>query len=137
MSTPEELIFARIAADAPLGDLIGDRCYPLLAPQDADRPYLIYRRASTRFANTLDGYTGSASLEFELTGYAETYAAAKALAAAAATSLSGWRDQTTTPKIDRVQITNESDGSALDVFDGREQPVFTVSQTYTVHFEES
>lgn len=136
MSTPEQLIFARLDADADLTARQA-KAYPVLAPQDAVRPYLVYRRAATRFVNSIDGGTGTAGIDFELVTYADTYAEARETAAEARASLDGHRDQASTPKIDRVLITGESDGSGLDVLDGQELPVFTVQQTYSVTYEES
>lgn len=41
-----------------------DQIYPTNAPEDTDRPYLVYARITTRKTKTLEGYTNKQALSY-------------------------------------------------------------------------
>lgn len=66
-----------------VADLVGDRIYPLRAPQGAALPYLTYQVISgLRVRNLTDGPCGMGNPRLQLDCWAATYAGVRALAEA-------------------------------------------------------
>lgn len=61
--------------------LASGRVYPLVAPQDATYPLLVYTCVADEKFWGVDNYQGIARIRVQVDAYAETYAAANALQA--------------------------------------------------------
>jgi len=70
-----------------LAALVSNRCYALVAPESAARPYIVFQVISNPTLNDLDGDVGISNRRFQVDVWADTYGAAKALGKTAATSL--------------------------------------------------
>ena len=66
------------------------RCYPVKLPQDPTYPLILYTRITGIRDHVLSGPSGHAHPRFQIEAWAETYAAAKALAAAMREALDGY-----------------------------------------------
>ena len=86
MST-ETVLFALLAADAGVGALVADRIYPEVAPQDVDRPFVVYQRESTQPVYTIHGTLALQSVFLSLSCYAESRALAESIADAVITAV--------------------------------------------------
>lgn len=62
-----------------LSTLAGGRIYPMLAPQGATLPHIVYQLVSGGHRHTLAGGAGHAAPRFQLTCWADTYTAAAEL----------------------------------------------------------
>lgn len=51
----EEALFDLLSGNAALAALVEDRIYPVRAPQDAERPYVVFSRLDTANLATLSG----------------------------------------------------------------------------------
>jgi hypothetical protein len=89
---PEEAVRAMIVAGTP-GVTIGQRCYPIKAPQGAVRPYITFRRISGAPERHMGGPVPLAPARIQVECYAATYGAAKALADAVRLTLDGFRGE--------------------------------------------
>lgn len=89
MSTIEETIFSTLSADAGVGAICGDRIYPVVAPQDAANPYVIYTAISELPLNTLEGESPMKNRRFQFDCYAKTFAESRALYVAVHNALIG------------------------------------------------
>jgi len=79
----EEKIVAHLSSSTEVSDRVSGRIYPLVLPQGAAAfPVLVYQRIAGSRVNALSGYTGTENPHFQVDSVAETYSAAKALAAA-------------------------------------------------------
>lgn len=67
--------------------LVSDRVYPDIRPQDDPLPAIVYTRAGTEFINNIHGTVALTRAQMGIGCYAETRAAAEALADAAHTAL--------------------------------------------------
>lgn len=65
---------------ALLAPLAGGRCYPLIAPDSVDKPYIIYSVISDVQLNSLDGFSGLAEKRIQADIYTTSYGVTKALA---------------------------------------------------------
>ena len=88
MST-ETVLFALLAADAGIGALVADRIYPEVAPQDVDRPLIVYQRESTQPLYTIHGTLALQSVYVVISCYASSRAEAETIGDAVITALSG------------------------------------------------
>lgn len=86
MST-ETVLFALLAANAGVGALVADRIYPEVAPQDVDRPFVVYQRESTQPLYTIHGTLALQSVFVSMTCYAATRASAEDIADAVIAAL--------------------------------------------------
>lgn len=50
-----------------------DNIYPTNAPEDHDKPYLVYTRINTDMTKTLEGYTGNEALSYMFSVMANRY----------------------------------------------------------------
>lgn len=91
MSLIEEALPARLAAVGAVTALVGTRVYPLRAPQNAVRPFVVYQRISAPRVSAFGSDTGIARPRFQVTAWADTYAGAKAVATAVRQALQRYR----------------------------------------------
>lgn len=70
-----------------LKGLVSNRCYPLLMPENPSYPSIIYTRISSTPENTLNGGATIDLVRFQIDSYAETYSAARTLAASVRTAM--------------------------------------------------
>lgn len=70
-----------------LRSLVGDRCYPEMAAQGAELPYIVYNRVSAARENTLNKSVALSNPQIEIGCYAATLAAARTLAASVKTAM--------------------------------------------------
>ena len=70
-----------------------DRVYPLVAPDGALRPYIVFQRISANAQNILSGASGLTNTRLQVDVYATTYAQAQGIAAAIDALMAGWSVQ--------------------------------------------
>jgi hypothetical protein len=87
--TIQEQLFALLANATPAAD----RIYPLIAPDSAPPPYLVYQRISANTENILSGSSGLINTRIQLDVYATTYAQAQDIAAAIDGLMAAWNVQ--------------------------------------------
>ncbi len=67
-----------------------DRVYPQIAPDNVQRPYIVYQLVTQNVENVLAGRTGLTNTRLQVDVYASTYAQAQQIAAAVADLMAGW-----------------------------------------------
>ena len=82
----------------------GTRIYPNASPDKPARPYLVYTRASSNSENVLGGYGGIMNTRIQIDAYADSYAAAQALASQVDALMRAWALQNVSyPAIDQYE----------------------------------
>ena len=85
-------LYAYLTANSGVSAIVSTRLYPLKLPQGATLPALAYQLISNARPHDITaGPTGHAFPRFQITSYAESYSAAKSLAAAVRSALDGYR----------------------------------------------
>lgn len=131
MATLEEGLVAKLLAMAGVTSLVGTRIYPLVEPQDASLPAIVYQRISGPRDHVMEGASGLAMARMQLTMLASTYSGAKALAEAVRAALDGVGHATWgTVPVERSFLENDSDAWA----DRFEAPV--VRHDYSIWYRE-
>lgn len=69
------------SVQAVLAVLVAGRCYPLVAPDSPVTPYITYQVISNPALNVLSGDAGVSNRRFQVDVWADSYGAAKGLAA--------------------------------------------------------
>lgn len=80
-------IFALLQANAAVTGIVGDRVYPIVAPEGTAAPYIIYTRISSAPTVDLSGATRAEDHRVQVDVYADTFAGVHTLADAAQAAL--------------------------------------------------
>jgi len=134
--SPEQVCRAALVANAAVTALVGTRVYPVLAPATAAIPFVTYRRSGVQRQHALSGPIGTPTVLLTLDMYAETYEAVRDLADKTRLCLDGYGTaETDSIVVKNVSLDNESDGF-VQLAGGDTPPVYSVSQTYSVIWQE-
>ncbi len=88
--TIEQAILTALLADAGLIAVVGERIYPVLAPQDVVKPYIVFSKISAPRDHTHDGGSGLVNARFQFSCFATTYQVAKQVAGLIQAVLQGY-----------------------------------------------
>lgn len=77
--TVEEAVYYRLANDTTVKRWVANRIYPLVAPQDAAFPFLVYQESGHSRLRAISGSTAVREFRLRIDGYATRYQVAKAL----------------------------------------------------------
>jgi hypothetical protein len=83
----ESKLYTLLSGDAGVHSQAADRIYPLVAPQDAPLPLVVYTRISSGREYSLAGYSNLENPRMQIDCYGTTYTETKALAEAVTTAL--------------------------------------------------
>jgi len=91
MSDIDALLVARLKTYPGLLALVNQRVYPLVLPQKPTLPAVVYQRISGPRDHTHNGPVGIAQPRYQVTAWAETPTAARAVATQIRLALDCWR----------------------------------------------
>jgi hypothetical protein len=136
VKSPERLLGDALVADPAVAALVGDRVYPVIAPASAAIPFITWRRQAVQREATLSGPSGIATVTLAVDMYATTYEAVRELADRCRAVLDGFNGALGNwISVRNVSLLNESDGF-VQLAGGDLPPVYSVTQTYTVLWQE-
>jgi hypothetical protein len=136
MKSPERLLADQLKSDPAVAEIVGDRVYPVLAPASAAIPFITWRRQAVQREMTLSGPLGMPTVTLAVDMYAETYEAVRELADRCRATLDGFGGSLGNfISVRNVSLLNESDGF-VQLAGGDLPPVYSVTQTYTVLWQE-
>jgi hypothetical protein len=114
------------------------QAYPLIAPEAAALPYVVYGRISTDRNTNMAGISNvvfNPSAQFQIEIYAVTYFSAKTLADTVRQAMHNFTGTASGVTIRSSLLVEERDGEPV-FFDGQDKPTFSVEQTYQIRWEE-
>lgn len=127
------MMLDKLQATTAVTDLVSTRIYPASRRQSAALPAIVYQRISTTIQNASVGESGTAWARVQVDCMAETFAGARALAAAVKGALSGWTDTDGTPAVSMCHWVDEQDApGGLD--EGEDDRVYDVIQDYYIQY---
>lgn len=135
MSYPEKVLRSSLVSDATLSGSIGSRVYPMIAPQSATLPWICFRRTGIARERTMAGSMGTPTVSVEFTTFAETYEEARDIADQVRVILDGFTGTQDNVVIQQTSLESEADDFVQIGSDSL--PVFQVSQTFDVFWQES
>ena len=109
MSVIEEALVSKVLANATVAATVGTRAYPLVVPEGATLPAIVYQRISGVREHTHDQVGDLARPRFQFGSMALSYAAAKGLANAIRAALDNFAGTHLGVRIDAIQVQNEID----------------------------
>jgi hypothetical protein len=137
LKSPEAAIRSALVADASVARLLGTRIYPVIAPASAAAPFATYRRSAVQRSQSLAGPTGVTTVLLALDLYAESYESVRELADVCRVALDGYGGVTAdSVLVSNVSLDNEADGFA-QLAGGEAPPLYSVSQTYSILWQET
>jgi hypothetical protein len=137
VKSPERLLGDALVAAPAVAEIVGDRVYPVIAPASAAIPFITWRRQAVQREATLSGPSGIASVTLAVDMYATTYEAVRELADRCRLTLDGFGGSLGNwISVRNVSLLNESDGF-VQLAGGDLPPVYSVTQTYTILWQEN
>lgn len=128
-----QALFALLSADPAVAALVDARIYPLIAPQSAPLPRIVYTGAGGIRWNSIDGPSGLGQPRVQIDAYAATYGQAHALAKAIRDALDGYRGTAAGVRIGGVSCpTPPLDFYEADV----SPPLYRVGQDFLITHDE-
>lgn len=110
--------------------------HPILAPQNADFPLVVYRRTGTRRERDVLGNVGRPVATFAVSIVAQTYSQAKEIADSIRLVVDNFTGDHSGLKIVFTSLVSESDNMERP-FEAQAKPLYRVDQVYEVRFIEN
>lgn len=129
MAYPEKWLRSRLDAATTAS------VHPILAPQNAPFPLVVYRRSGTRRERSLAGNHGRPVATFSVSVVAASYSEAKDIADAIRLSVDNFTGTADGVTIDHVALASESDNMERP-YEAQAKPLYRVDQVYEVRFHE-
>jgi hypothetical protein len=136
MKSPEAVLRSALVASANVSELVGSRIYPILAPQTAALPLIIWRRSGISREHTLAGPMGVSTVSVEMQLLATTYEQARDVADRCRLVLDGYGATLNNTEVKHVSLEQESD-DFVQLAGGDLPPVYQVTQTYQIIWQET
>jgi hypothetical protein len=136
MKSPETVLRSALVASANVSALVGSRIYPILAPQTAALPFIVWRRSGISREHTLAGPMGVSTVSVEMQLLAATYEQARELADRCRLVLDGYGATLNNTEVKHVSLEQESD-DFVQLAGGDLPPVYQVTQTYNILWQET
>jgi hypothetical protein len=130
MAFPEKWLKARLDAATTAG------IHPILAPQNAPFPLVVYRRTGTRRDRSLRGNVGRPVATFAVSIVAESYGQVKEISDSIRLSVDNFTGSAFGLTIDNTALVSESDNMERP-YEGQAKPLYRVDQVYEVRFYEN
>jgi hypothetical protein len=127
---PEKWLRARLDAATTAG------VYPVLAPQNAAFPLIVYRRTGTRRERNLLGNVGRPVATFSVSIVSYTYTEAKEVADAVRLGVDNFTGVAEGVTIVNTALVSESDNMERPL-EGQAKPLYRIDQIYEVRYHES
>jgi hypothetical protein len=129
MAFPEMWLRERLASATSAG------IHPILGPQNADFPIIVYRRTGTRRERHLMGPVSKPVASFSVSIVAYSYAEVKEIADDVRLAVDNFTGTASGVTIEYVALSSESDNMERPL-EGQSKPLYRVDQTYDVRFQE-
>lgn len=110
--------------------LCGDRIYPLLASQNAKKPYITYSRISTVRESSLKADTDIANSRFQVSAWSDNIDEANEVSTAIRGALQRFRGSVGGETILDIYVSNEN-----DLYDS-EAEIFQIATDYEIWYRE-
>jgi len=127
---PEKWLRARLDSATTAG------IHPVLAPQNAAMPLIVYRRTGTRRERNLLGNVGRPVATFSVSIVSYTYTEAKEIADAIRLGVDNFTGLSEGVTIVNTALVSESDNMERPL-EGQAKPLYRIDQIYEVRYHEN
>lgn len=133
---PEAFLFQRLTSQTSVYSLVGNKIFPLLAPQGTGLPLVVYQRTAVERPRHLGGNVGNPVVTLQLTTYGTSYTNVKQIARFVRFAVDGWTGTTAGVTIQRTTLVSEADGVDLPA-DDQMLPYYSVQQSFEFRIDEA
>lgn len=130
MAFPEKWLRATMVSATSAG------IHPVMAPQNASMPLVVYRRTGTRRDRSLLGNVGRPVATFSVSVVSYTYSEAKDIADAIRLELDNFTGTSEGVTIVNTALVSEADNYERPL-EGQATPMYRIDQVYEVRYHES
>jgi hypothetical protein len=127
---PEKWLRARMVSATTAG------IHPVMAPQNAAMPLVVYRRTGTRRERNLLGNVGRPVASFSVSIVSYTYSEAKEIADAIRLGVDNFTGTADGVTIVNTALVSESDNYERPL-EGQAKPMYRIDQVYEVRYHET
>jgi hypothetical protein len=127
---PEKWLRARMVSATTAG------IHPVLGPQNAAVPMVVYRRTGTRRERSLKGNVGRPVATFSVSVVSYTYSEAKEIADAIRLKVDNFTGVAEGVTIIDTALVSESDNYERPL-EGQAKPMYRIDQVYEIRYHES
>lgn len=136
LKSPEMVLRSALVADATFSSVVSSRIFPLLAPASAVLPVVTWRRAGIAREQTLAEPMGVPRVTVDYVVYGTSYEQARTIADTMRRILDGYTGTADNTIVHHTSLENEVDDFVT--LEGADlPPVYSVTQTYDVSWQES
>jgi hypothetical protein len=136
VEAPEAFLYQRLTSRTAVSSLIGTRVFPMLAPQGAPLPLVVYQRTGVDRPQSLAGNVGNPVVTLQLTTYGTSYTSVKNIARQIRLAVDGWTGTTASVTIQRTTLVSEADGVDMPA-DDQMLPYYNVQQSFEFRINEA
>jgi hypothetical protein len=129
------LIFNWLTSHATTQPVIGNRVFPIIAPQKTPYPLIVFRRANSQSPASLGGTVERPVVTLEVKVYDRSYVGALDTAEKVRSALNKFRGTLGGCTVQRCTFLSESDGVEIPQ-DAQMLPDYTVTQSYEIRVED-
>ena len=130
MAFPEKWLRSRLDASTTAG------IHPVLAPQNAAFPLIVYRRTGTRRERNLMGNVGRPVATFSVSIVSYTYTEAKEIAYSVRLGVDNFTGTANSVTIVNTALVSEADNMERPL-EGQAKPLYRIDQIYEVRYHEN
>lgn len=135
MKSPEAVLRSALVGNTSVTSIVASRIYPVLAPAQAQLPFVTWRRSGIQRSQTLGGPMGMPRVSVQLDSYATTYEGARDLADRVRLVLDGYSGTVDNTQVNHVSLEQEQD-DFVTLAGSELPPVYSVQQTFDVWWQE-
>lgn len=136
LKSPEMVLRTALLGSTAVTSVISTRIFPLLAPASAALPLVTWRRAGIAREQTLAAPMGVPRVTVDYVVYGTSYEQARTVADAMRRVLDGYKGTSDNTVVHHTSLENEVDDFVT--LEGADlPPVYSVTQTYDVSWQES
>lgn len=136
LKSPEMVLRNALLGSTAVTSVISTRIFPLLAPASASLPLVTWRRAGIAREQTLAAPMGVPRVTVDYVAYGTSYEQARTVADAMRRVLDGYTGTSDNTVVHHTSLENEVDDFVT--LEGADlPPVYSVTQTYDVSWQES
>jgi hypothetical protein len=133
MASIETAIRALLVGNSNVTDLVSTRIYPIAAPENATRPFVVYELEEIDPVDALNSYTGVSFCNVDIVVWSESYSTSKNVDEKIRAVLLDYSGTSDTIVIKHCRHDNTKD-AAVWTADGKELPLYGVESTWRIMY---
>jgi hypothetical protein len=132
---PEAVLRTALVGATAVTSIVSSKIYPLAAPSSASLPFVVWRRTGIQREQTLGPPMGVPRVSVDYEIFSGTYEQARNISDAMRRVLDGYGGTVDNTTVSQASLEDESDD--LVTLAGSDVPVYQITQSYDIWWQES